>query len=101
MIRILISWLLFVCLSLPTVAKLSHALDGHIRIECNEDIPNHIHQAEFDCEFHKYHIVTPLEASCFLWEPYQFAVNHRPLIYTVQGVAGDSPRFYSLRAPPV
>lgn len=42
---------LMLSLMLPSFLKIAHGLQDHVEIHCNDDIPNHFHQAEFDCEF--------------------------------------------------
>ncbi len=48
------SLLLVVCMALPAVMKLSHAIHGHRNQQCNVDIALHLHEAEFDCDFQKF-----------------------------------------------
>lgn len=63
MLRNLVTYLLVLSLSLPVLKDWDHLLSGnHKEIHCDPDIPNHIHQAEFDCDFHKFHYSLALEA---------------------------------------
>ena len=51
--RIFATYLIF-SLMLPSVMQIAHSIQGHFEIHCNEDIPNHFHQAEFDCDYNKF-----------------------------------------------
>jgi len=46
----LISLVLIVFLTVPTVLKLVHALH-HITVECDSSIESHFHEKEFSCDF--------------------------------------------------
>lgn len=101
MIRTALSFLLLALMALPGAYKLSHALNGHIEIQCNEDIPNHFHQGEFDCDFHDFYFQTALQAPVLEFTTLRETRTWMP------GESGPDPRYaeayryFSLRAPPV
>lgn len=61
----LASLLIIVCMALPSVVKLTHAIQDHLELQCDENIAAHFHQSEFDCEFQK------LNHSQFSYPPIQ------------------------------
>jgi hypothetical protein len=74
MLKRLISYILIVGLALPALRDWDHLLSGnHKEIHCDEGIPNHFHQSEFDCDFHKFHFTIALEN--LNWN-YDFPVFH-------------------------
>jgi hypothetical protein len=94
----LASFLLIVCMALPSIMKLSHAIHGHQSQKCSEDISLHIHKAEFDCEFQKFKLSKQLytELSHFEVleftairtnpsEPYSFLISYEQLPFSLRG----------------
>tara|TARA_R110000868_G_scaffold4211_13_gene26660 strand:+ start:65106 stop:65438 length:333 start_codon:yes stop_codon:yes gene_type:complete len=53
-----ISILILAALAIPDAVKISHAITEHKEQTCVEKGTVHFHEAEFDCDFHKYHITT-------------------------------------------
>ena len=51
-----ISVLLVVCILAPSITKLAHALYEHHSEECTEADSLHVHEAELDCDFQKFHL---------------------------------------------
>jgi hypothetical protein len=68
MLRSLIAFLLLISLTVPSVQDWHHFLEGHKEIHCDSGIPNHVHQAEFDCEFHKFHFSFALKVETLEFE---------------------------------
>ena len=56
---------LLAALGIPDIAKISHAVFEHKEQTCQEKTKGHIHETEFDCDFHKYHITTYLTPEVF------------------------------------
>lgn len=101
MIRTVLAYGLLLCLALPTAKAWQHALDGHIEIHCRQDIPNHIHQAEFGCDFDKYSFSVPLHAPVL-----ELGLDNQPVFSRNSATHPVAPeqasfRYFALRAPPV
>lgn len=88
-------------MALPSAVKTVHAFYGHTDIVCHSDIPNHIHEAEFDCSFHTFHFSVPLHAQPMVWTlevPDRYWKQTYP---ELTGFQGSIPYSFGLRAPPV
>lgn len=101
MLRTALAYGLLFCLALPSAKAWQHVRDGHVEILCSENIPNHIHQAEFSCEFQKYPFSMLLQAP----GP-ELREATSPVRNPISSGAATAPerealRLYSLRAPPV
>jgi len=95
-----ISMLILVALAIPDVAKISHAIYKHKEQTCIQKGTVHIHQAEFDCDFHKYHITTyfyPEAINYTLILP-DFRVNQNKNYYFL--LSEFQKLHFSLRGPP-
>lgn len=101
MMRSVLAYGLLIFLALPSVKAWQHVQDGHVEIRCKEDIPNHIHQAEYGCDFHKYHFSISLQAPVLQLEEATSPTPERivPGFFTVP--EREARRLFSLRAPPV
>ena len=98
--RAVLAYVLLFCLAIPPGNAWQHVMDGHIDIRCKEDIPSHIHQAEFGCDFHKFHFSMSLQA------PLPELGEDTALCYrqfssgVIAAPERQAPRLFSLRAPP-
>lgn len=101
MIRAFLAYGLLICLALPTAKAWQHALDGHVEIHCSEDIPNHIHQAEYGCDFLEYSFSVPLHAPVLELLLSRTVVLVRNSQNTVPTPEQATLRYCALRAPPV
>lgn len=83
------------------MAKLSHALHGHMERECSKDARLHFHTAEFDCAFQKFKNTAPLyhaPPAITIRIPKLFAVFQ---LSNYTFLNRFSPLHFSLRAPPL
>jgi hypothetical protein len=88
-------------LAIPDVAKISHDVFEHKEQTCQEKTKVHFHEAEFDCDFHKYHITT-----YFTPELYSFQFIQPELHQTKNEnfyflLSEFQQLHFSLRGPPV
>ena len=95
----LISLLLVVCLSAPTVVKLVHHLHGHSFVKCNEE-KAHFHKAEFDCDFHKYNF-SSYSLPAFVCLPHSPIIGPQKPHYSVYSFLSKYQKLHcDLRGPP-
>ncbi|QXP58006.1 hypothetical protein H0I25_09600 [Cellulophaga sp. HaHa_2_95] len=66
---------LLAALGIPDIAKIAHAVLEHNEQTCQEKTKGHIHETEFDCEFHKYHITTYFTPEIYSFQVLE-PVNH-------------------------
>ena len=101
MLKRLISYILIAGLSLPALKDWEHLLSGnHLEIHCDEGIPNHFHQSEFDCDFHKFHFTIALEGLSWNYDTpvFHFFKSDTP---EVEKLFSRGPIDYNyLRGPP-
>lgn len=101
MMRTFLAYSLLICLALPSAKAWQHALNGHIEIHCSQDIPNHIHQAEYSCDFHLYSFSPALQAPTL-----EIRLSDLPAHFRIRSTTRPAPeqaslRYFALRAPPV
>lgn len=101
MIRRLISFLLLLSLTVPTAEDWHHFWEGHKEIHCDSGIPNHFHQAEFDCEFHKFHFSFALQVAFFEFDLSETAISKAVPNSFYPTFSSSVSTFFSGRAPPV
>ena len=101
MIRTLLAYGLLLCLALPTAKAWQHALEGHLEVHCNTDIPDHVHKAEYGCDFHKYSFSVSLQAPVLELRGATPQILFRKMAMK-QAAPPQAPfRYFALRAPPV
>ncbi len=101
MIRTLLAYGLILCMALPMAKAWQHTLDGHLEVHCRKDIPDHIHKAEYGCDFHKYSFSVSLHAPVLELREATPQVLFRKMAMQ-QAAAQQAPfRYFTLRAPPV
>ena len=101
MLRNLVLLILTISLALPSVKDWGHLLSGnHSEIHCDTDIPNHIHKAEFDCDFHKFHFSVASETIFFSFALPTFHTFKSDTPEYNKFLSSTTIRYYSLRGPP-
>ena len=96
-----VSILILLALAIPDVAKISHAVYKHKEQTCLKKGTVHFHEAEFDCDFHKYHITTyfyPEAINYTILIP-EHSVNQNKNYYFL--LSEFQKLHFSLRGPPV
>ncbi|MBM1106900.1 hypothetical protein JQC67_12180 [Aurantibacter crassamenti] len=102
-IKSIVALILVAALQLPVAVKLSHALYEHVDIDCDDLKTVHLHEAEFNCEYQKFHfttkfviteyntpysIITPIEEKQF--SNYFFLSKYQKLHFSLRGPPTDS-----------
>ena len=96
-----IAILILAALSIPDIAKITHAINEHKEFSCSEKSKVHFHEAEFDCDFHKYHITTyftPIKNNYSLFSP-KIEVKQNQNYYSL--LSEFQKLHFSLRGPPI
>lgn len=95
----LISLVLLVFLTVPTVLKLAHA-SHHITVECDSSIESHFHEIEFSCDFDNFNFSHDFYTS-------EIVLNFVAVFYATRIITINydyTPKLenllFSLRAPP-
>ena len=101
MFRTILAYSMMLAMPLPSASAWQHLLDGHFEIHCHENIPNHIHQAEFSCDFYQVHFSISLQSPAL-----ELGVARSgafgPILSGFHTMPGcKALRLCSLRAPPV
>lgn len=92
--------LLIICMALPSIMKLAHAIHGHNHQKCTENIALHLHEAGFDCEFQKFKLTQQFYAPLQEFRIFQnTSINERNYNYYFF-LSSYQKLHFSLRGPP-
>lgn len=98
---ILMALLLVVFLCVPSIIKVSHALNGHKNATCSQIGKLHVHEAELDCLFHDFNL-SPIYAPPLVYLPKPMEVgasSEMSFYYTFLSKYQKS--HFELRGPPM
>ncbi|MGI9552046.1 MAG: hypothetical protein ACR2MT_12665 [Aurantibacter sp.] len=96
----IIAIILTMAMQLPAAVKISHALYDHVDIDCNDYGSLHMHETEFDCEFHKYNLSTNCVVPGFQSKTQEFLVVEERNFSTYSFLSKYQKLQFSLRGPP-
>ena len=93
--------LLVLCILAPTAVKLSHAIYEHEGLECTATGAVHVHEIEFDCDFHKFKLSTQYYTVPLKLDVKMVAVKqvHHTDFYI--SLSKFQKRHFALRGPPI
>ncbi len=85
---------------LPSLVKLSHALQHHEHISCKSEATLHFHKKNLDCDFQKFKVANEytIEKQTFQLKIFQVESLHFPLFNKSHSLLHF--QYFSLRAPP-
>jgi len=87
-------------MAIPSAVKLSHAIHDHMEQHCNENIPLHFHEAEFDCDFQKFKLSTQFYTGFQEFDIYK-TLPAKETHYDLYTFISKCQKFhFSLRGPP-
>ena len=96
----LIALLLVVFLCIPSLVKISHALNGHKSTKCSQIGKLHMHNAELDCVFHDFNL-SPLYSALLVCIPTPLCIKtNRNIAFHYTFLSKYQKLHFSLRAPP-
>ncbi|PIF01226.1 MAG: hypothetical protein CR994_01295 [Maribacter sp.] len=97
----LVSLLLVGVFFVPSVVKLSHALNGHKDTDCSQVGTLHMHEIELDCDFHDFNL-SPLYSTpiVFIATPLDVQIPNR-ILYRYTYLNKYQKLHFALRAPPL
>jgi hypothetical protein len=96
-----IAILVLAALSIPDIAKINHAVNEHKEFTCSEKSKVHLHEVEFECDFHKYHITTyfsPQLINYTLFTPNHVVKQNQNYYFLLSEF---QQLHFSLRGPPI
>lgn len=91
---------LLLCMAMPSLAKLSHAIFEHQERSCSSDTRLHIHTSEFDCEFQKFKVSTPFSPVLFAFRVLVPGITSELPVPSYCFLSPYKILPFSLRAPP-
>lgn len=96
----LMAMLLVVFLCVPSIIKISHALNGHKSTKCFQVGKLHMHEVELDCVFHDFNL-SPLCSTPIVFIPAPLVIDTPSKItYHYTFLSKYQKLHFALRAPP-
>lgn len=96
----LISLVLIVFLTVPTVLKLAHA-SHHVTVECDSSIESHFHEKEFSCDFDNFNFSHDFYNSEIVIDLIAVVYATRVSVPNYDYTPKSENLLFSLRAPPI
>ncbi len=89
-----------ITLLVPTAVKFSHIFSHHHHEVCEGEPQTHLHNADFDCSFHKFKLSTPFTIPTFEFEFISTEQNHQMYADAYAFLSDYQQLHFSLRGPP-
>lgn len=92
--------ILVLALLLPTFVKFNHVFEDHVHEVCNGEKQAHLHTADIDCQFYKFHVNHNFTIPCNFTELFIPEDNFQLTLPHYQFLSNYQKLHFSLRAPP-
>jgi len=88
-------------IALPSLEQLNHALTEHLTLECDQNIPTHVHKGEYSCDFQTLHLAKVDYPNLQSFDVYQASFYQDGMHFYYESFNLVNPTYFSLRGPPV